>query len=344
MILRLARRLKPVLALSLAAIWASTCRAQFAAPVYGPAAGVDSVYSPPPDFGAPPMMPQRPSDGSLPGTGPTPSDQILVNTPSDQATPTPNAGGGGSTAGPSGDGGVGDFGGRGGMEGFGGGLHPVDSLRYGVTWFPTAPVSEQSANFEMLAEDFSYTHPLWTDALNALSLAGGVRNRLIDSDAILPNTGQEIPGELWNVNLGLRYARQLNDGWVAGGGLSIGSASDQPFATIREMNVGANAMLRVPQGEHNAWIFSLNYSPTGELNFPLPGIAFSYNPSPQFHANIGVPFQMTWRPTDEWQFQASYMLLRTVHIKAQYRFMERCAPLRPMIGPTRRTAFWTAPI
>jgi hypothetical protein len=26
-----------------------------------------------------------------------------------------------------------------------------------------------------------------------------------------------------------------------------------------------------------------------------------------------------WRPTDDWQFQASYMLLRTVHIKSQYR-------------------------
>ena len=224
---------------------------------------------------------------------------------------------------PSSDSGFGDFGPRGGMDGLGGGLHPVDSFRYSATWFPTVPVQGQSANFEMLAESLSFTRPLWTDSLDALSLSGGVRNSLIDSEAVLPNTGQPIPDALWNVNLGLRYARQLNDGWVTSGGLSIGSASDHPFASIREMNVGVNSMLLVPQGDHNAWIFSLSYAPTSELNFPIPGIAFSYNPSPQFHANIGVPFQMTWRPTDDWQFQASYMLIRTIHVKAQYRIAQR---------------------
>ena len=120
----------------------------------------------------------------------------------------------------------------------------------------------------MLAESLSFTRPLWTDSLDALSLSGGVRNSLIDSEAVLPNTGQPIPDALWNVNLGLRYARQLNDGWVTSGGLSMGSASDHPFASIREMNVGVNSMLLVPQGDHNAWIFSLSVSPTSELNFP----------------------------------------------------------------------------
>ena len=68
---------------------------------------------------------------------------------------------------------------------------------------------------------------------------------------------QPLPSELWGVNLGLRYNRQLDDGWITGGGVSIGSASDHPFAGIHEMNVGMNAMLRIPQGEHNAWLFTL---------------------------------------------------------------------------------------
>ena len=110
------------------------------------------------------------------------------------------------------------------------------------------------------------------------------------------------------------------------------------------MNLGVNSMLRVPQGEHNAWIFSVSYSPTSELNFPIPGVAFSYNPSPQFHANIGVPFHMTWRPTDDWQFQASYMLIRTIHVKSQYRIAERLMPWQPMTGRTKRTVLWTGPI
>jgi hypothetical protein len=217
------------------------------------------------------------------------------------------------------------FAGMGGMEGMGsfrGGMNPVDSVRYSVLWFPTVPVQGQSTDFQMIGENLSFTHPLWKDSLNALSLTGGVRNDLIETGAILPNTGQTVPSDLWGVNFGLRYNRQLEDGWITGGGVSIGSASDHPFATIHEINVGMNAMLRIPQGEHNAWLFTLSYAPMGELNFPVPGVAFSWNPSPQFHANIGLPLMVMWRPTDDWQFQASYMLIRTVHVKAQYRLME----------------------
>ncbi len=213
------------------------------------------------------------------------------------------------------------FGGMGGMGmgGFGGGMNPTDSVRYSALWFPKVPVEGQATDLQMIGENLSFTHPLWKDSLNALSLTGGVRNQLFDTNAILPETGQPLPAELWGVNLGLRYSRQLNDGWITGGGVSIGSASDHPFATIHEIDIGMNAMLRIPQGEHNAWLFTLSYSPMGELNFPVPGVAFSWNPSPEFHANIGLPLMVMWRPSDDWQFQASYMLLRTVHIKAQYR-------------------------
>ena len=214
------------------------------------------------------------------------------------------------------------FGGRGGMGAFGNAMNPTDSIRYAAIWFPSVPVQGQPTDFEMVREDFSFTHPLWKDSLNALSLSGGVRNELIQTDAVLPGTGQSVPSEFWGVNLGLHYSRQLDDGWITGGGVSIGSASDHPFAGIHEMNVGMNAMLRIPQGDHNAWLFTLAYSPMGELAFPVPGVAFSWNPTPQFHANIGLPFMVMWKPTDDWQFQASYMLLRTVHIKAQYRFTE----------------------
>ena len=211
-----------------------------------------------------------------------------------------------------------DFGGRG-MGGPGGNLIPSDSVRYGVIWFPTVRLEGQPGNFEMWGEDLSFSHPLWTDGTSSWSLTGGVRNRLIDTDAILPNTGQPVPADLWDINLGLRYMRQLDNGWTTGGGVSFGSASDHPFADIGVMNVSMNGMLRIPQGEHNAWMFTLMYSPTNQLNFPIPGVAYSWNPSPQFHFNIGLPLQMTWRPTDDFQFQASYMLIETVHVKAQYR-------------------------
>jgi hypothetical protein len=187
-------------------------------------------------------------------------------------------------------------------------------------WFPNVPVRGQPGQWQMVGEDFSFTHPLWTDPQAALSITAGVRNRLIETDAILPDTGQAYPADLWDVHTGLNYMQKLENGWMAGGGVSVGSASDHPFASIREMNASMMAMLRVPQGEHNAWMFSLVYAPTGELNFPIPMVAFSYNPSPEFHANIGLPLMVMWRPTEHWQFQASYMLIRTIHLKALYHF------------------------
>ena len=97
------------------------------------------------------------------------------------------------------------FGGRGGMGGSGGGgMHPTDSVRYATIWTPAVPVQGQATDFEMIRQDLSFTHPLWIDPLNAFSLTGGVRDELIQTAAILPDTGQGVPSELWGINLGLR--------------------------------------------------------------------------------------------------------------------------------------------
>jgi hypothetical protein len=195
-------------------------------------------------------------------------------------------------------------------------------LHFQSSWFPNAPVAGQNTNFQIFGEDFSVSAPVWFDQPNILSITARVRDRSIETDALLPDTGRPYPSELWDVGVGLMYIRLLNDGWVTGGGVNVGSASDHPFATSREWNVGMNAFLRVPQGEHNAWLFGLMYSPTGELQFPIPMVSFSWQPSPQFHANIGLPFSVMYRPTEQWRFEASYMPIHTIHTKASYHFTE----------------------
>jgi hypothetical protein len=196
-------------------------------------------------------------------------------------------------------------------------------FRYSAIWFPSTSVQGQNAKWGLVGQDLSVMCPVWMDGPNGVMLMGGVSNRLIQTDAILPDTGQEYPGELWNAHFGLMYHRQLDNGWMAGGGINLGSASDRPFGALRDMNIGMNAMLRVPQGEHNAWMFSLMYSPMSEIPFPIPGVAFNWNPSEQFHANIGIPFQVTYRPTDDWTFEAMYMPIHAIHAKATYRFSEQ---------------------
>lgn len=279
-------------------------------PPYVPPANVPGPSSEPPVF-APAGIPadSGPSVALPPATGPAPDLALPGAAVPDQAK--------GRDAFDSGMGGMGGFGG---MGGAGGMLLPVDSVRYATTWLPSVPVQGQAADWQAVSQDLRFSHPLWSGDAGLLSVTGGVGNESIQTEAILPDTSQPYPAELWKVSMGLQYGTRLWNDWIAGGGVNVGSASDHPFAGIAETNVGANAMLAVPQGEHNAWLFFLAYSPTNELNFPIPMVAFNYNPSPEFHALIGLPFQVTWRPNEQWQFEASYMLIHTIHAKALYRF------------------------
>jgi hypothetical protein len=88
------------------------------------------------------------------------------------------------------------------------------------------------------------------------------------------------------------------------------------------MFVGMNAFLRIPSGEYNAWMLSLMYAPMGELRFPIPGVAYYYAPSDNFHINIGLPFSMMYRPIDRLTLEASYMPIHTIHAKAKYKITD----------------------
>src|SRR5262249_50746848 len=66
-----------------------------------------------------------------------------------------------------------------------------------------------------------------------------------------------------------------------------------------------------------------------ELAIPLPGVAYIWQPSECFRVNIGLPFQLMYRPIDDLTFDLSYMLLTTIHARATYRL---CHPLRVFVG------------
>jgi hypothetical protein len=195
---------------------------------------------------------------------------------------------------------------------------------YRVIWFPSQMVSGQPTDLGYWQQDFSVSFPLWQCGTDEWSMSANLRSEIFQTHAILPDTRQPFPDDLWNIRLGTTYRHQFENGWTAGGTVSVGSASDKPFHSIDEMTAGVNAFLRIPSGEHNAWLFSLAYSPTSELPIPIPMVAYIWQPSDSFRANIGLPFQMMWRPMDDLTLDLSYMLLTTVHARATYRV---CRPL-----------------
>jgi hypothetical protein len=196
---------------------------------------------------------------------------------------------------------------------------------YKATWFPDEEVRGQPTNLGYQQYDFSLAAPVMQDPFNEWSVNTHVRAEFFHTGAVLPQSGMPFPDELWNVRFGTTYRHLFENDWIAGVGASVGSASDKPFHSIEEMFFGINAFVRIPSGERNAWLFTLSYSPTNELNFPVPGVAYVWQPSDYFLANIGLPLMIFYRPTDDLTLDFSYMLIRTVHARATYRL---APPLR----------------
>jgi hypothetical protein len=175
--------------------------------------------------------------------------------------------------------------------------------------------------------------PLWQDPTDELTFGASVRFEDFDTRAHMPGLSDRFPTELWDIRLTPTYRHRFENGWIGGVSVTVGSASDEPFNSIHEIVARGFAFLRVPQGERNAWIYSLSYSNFQEtlgFNVPIPGIAYLYSPSEKFTALIGFPFSsIEARPIDKLTIQLSYLPLREVHARVTYELFR---PLRIYAG------------
>lgn len=195
---------------------------------------------------------------------------------------------------------------------------------YRASWFAAEPVAGQPTNMGYFRQELTVSSPVWQKSgQDEWSVFASVRDEIFQTHAILPDTRQAFPEDLWNIRFGTSYRYLFDNGWILGGTLSVGSASDKPFNGLEEMTAGVNAFLRVPSGENNAWLFSLSYSPTGQLPYPIPTVAYVWQPSDTFHMNIGLPFMLMWRPTEEVTLDVTYMLLTTLHASVSYRLSDQ---------------------
>lgn len=280
------------------------------------AANAQTPTDPPPPDSLPPVPPYP-----LPAEpAPAPADVAPAPRPSDQP----------SKAASEAFGSLGGFGG-----GPGGGLASLFSptvgnmpLRasLGFWWYPEEKVANQPTTLGYYREDFAISAPLWQDSRNEWSISTNVRSEEFHTGAILPTTLQPFPDQLVDVRFGTAFRHEFDNDWIAGIGGTFGSASDQPFHSVNELTGSLNAFLRIPQGDRNAWLFTISYSTNSEINIPIPGVAYLWFPSDYFQAVIGFPFaSVNYRPTDDLTLSASYALLTTVHGRVTYRL---AGPLR----------------
>jgi len=190
-------------------------------------------------------------------------------------------------------------------------------------WAPPVAVVDLATDMEIAKQSFSIGMPVYRDEEDMLILRTSLRNVHYMTDAILPDTGREFPEELWNVEFGANYFRKFDNGWNSGLMMTLGSASDKPFDSARELRVTAIGFLSVPaENERDDWQFSFMYSPFSDFTYPVPGVAYGWRPSDDFHMNIGLPFSLMWRPAEDLVFNVSYVPLFNVNALLTYTLTE----------------------
>lgn len=145
---------------------------------------------------------------------------------------------------------------------------------YFMQYQPLAPVEGQRTSLGFVRQQLNFGAPVYRDEVNTVLLNGAVQNYLFQGSAVFPDSGKAFPDTLWNLRLGPMYIRKLEDGWMLGVMAGVNMASDEPFANGRDVTANVMAFLRVPSNDNNAWLFSVFYSPFGEIPFPIPGIAY----------------------------------------------------------------------
>jgi hypothetical protein len=200
------------------------------------------------------------------------------------------------------------------------------------TYYPDERVKGQGTKLGIVETRLSLTGPLWQTPTDELSFSASARLQDLDTDAVLPATDVRLPGELWEIRFGPTYRHKFDNGWIGGVNLSVGSSSDQPFASLDEITVRGTAFLRVPHAERNAWLFTLNYTNYSDFlgGVPVPGVNYVYSPSDRFTLVVGFPFNsMQWQPTDKLSVQLTYLPVRTVRARVTYQLFQ---PLRVYAG------------
>jgi hypothetical protein len=205
---------------------------------------------------------------------------------------------------------------------------------YRIQFYSDERVEGQDTRLDLIQHNFTLVTPLFQNSTDELAMSARLRYQEYDTEARLPDSGQRLPGELFDARAGLSYRHKFANAWILGGSLTVGSASDKPFHSEDELSVRAAALLRVPSGPRNAWLYSVTYASDVEIfnmrHVPIPGIAYLYSPSDKFKAVIGLPFtSVEYRPLEALSLDVSYFPVRTVRARATYAIFR---PLRVFVG------------
>jgi hypothetical protein len=181
-------------------------------------------------------------------------------------------------------------------------------LGYSAMAVPRSHLENEPGNFSVFRQDASIGLPIVESGTRTIIGYIDFRHLSIDTTARLKDSHRPFPDQLWEITEGFTYQRKMEEGWTLGGGISIGSPSDRPYSSLRVIAPTFSVYARVPYGPDNdAWMASLSWAPVSAIRFPLPGLAYEWNPSERLQIVAGIPFSMAWKPSDTLRFDVGYI-------------------------------------
>jgi hypothetical protein len=193
---------------------------------------------------------------------------------------------------------------------------------YGMLWMPAEKVLDQPTDLSLIRQDLSIFAPIYHEGADTAAVGLGIRNTLFFTDAILPTSGQPFPDALWDIQAGVAYSHQWDNGWTTGAVVSAGSASDQPFTQNNTLVASLAMYTTFPTVGRDAWILGFSYIPTSDFPYPLPIAGYYWEPSDTLMVNIGLPFFMKYRFLDQWMLDLFWVPIRTVSARLTWQSTE----------------------
>lgn len=188
--------------------------------------------------------------------------------------------------------------------------------------YPSQSTDQPGTSLSMNRYDFQGAVPLGNYGPHTFVLTGDVEVTSVSTNAILPTSNQAFPSAFYNISMGMNYFHQFESGTVGGFVFDIGSASDKPFESSRDLLASGTGFLLIPHTEQGSWFVGVNASTNSQVlhGIPIPGGGYFFHPNDDFQAVVGLPFSLiSWKFTRDWTFQFVYAFLTTTHTRISYQ-------------------------
>ncbi|MFA6091970.1 MAG: hypothetical protein WCU88_05040 [Elusimicrobiota bacterium] len=189
-----------------------------------------------------------------------------------------------------------------------------DSARYSFALSPAEPGAPRLAWHQA-----SGSRAVLRSSSDTWSLSGRAGELELSRSPVVTQTGLIVPAKLWDLQAGGAFSRRTGDRRAWGVNSGLGSASDEPFHSIRETEVKAAAYRELPSRERNSWMLFLSYSNNRSFlnNVPFPGAAYVFRePIKGLQAAVGFPFaSASYQPGKDWR--ASFSIFGPTNISIE---------------------------